>query len=594
MTQRDLFVDAFDLQTVAYEIHEAASQVADDSPNAGIVDGENILARVVGTFFLVDGKSRNGRFYTKQLWETAIKRTNDRMSSGQMLGTIGHSQPLDDAALLQGLASHRVARLWIDDKNGVGMGEILVLNTPSGRVLNAYLRGGVKFPVSSRGYGGFRNGKRDGAPIIDEDTFELETFDFVRVPGVAIALPQLVESLDTEATELYNSISEELSETETQDPSQLSTTTTFEERVMSNETAATISALARQKAQVEDDLTTAYSENETLRGKNETLEADNKVSTNRIAELETTLAEAQTATATFNNYQALGTVEAIQEVFKRYKDMSIRTKELSNTVNENAGLSTELETYKVLGSVEEINTAMDIAEKLMSGAEDTVLGAADLAEQLTDLGSPEEIAGALDMLEAYASIATPAELEEATSLLGEYIELGSVSEVHALIERSEQMAESLISQKQHALVEALAAETNQPKDVVSDLVESLGEDGARSILGRLGATKVNANAVVEADEVTVVTVTADDDVDEDTDDVTTVTADDVLETELDESFENKAPTRSRAGSLTEALMEQFSTLKEDSIELSEEDNKQRVDRYSTAGRVGGLFESCGG
>lgn len=584
MTQRDLFVDAFDLQTVTYEIHEAASKVADDSPNAGIVDGENILARVVGTFFLVDGKSRNGRFYTKELWETAIKRTNDRITSGQMLGTIGHSQPLDDAALLQGLASHRVARLWIDDKNAVGMGEILVLNTPSGRVLNAYLRGGVKFPVSSRGYGGFRQGKRDGAPIIDENTFELETFDFVRVPGVAIALPQLVESLDTEANELYNSISEELSVTESSDHSHIDTTTTFEEDEMSNDTAATISALARQKAQVEDDLTTAYSENEILRSKNETLDANNNVSTKRIASLETSLVEAQTTVATVNNYQALGTVEAIQEVFKRYREMSTRTKELSGVVNEKAGLTTELDSYKSLGSVDEINTAMDIAEKLLSGAEDTVIDASDLAEQLSDLGTPEEINGALDLLESYAAMATPAELEQATDLLEQYIELGSVSEVNALIARSEQMAESMLSQKQTALVEALVAETNQPEDVVSDLVESLGEDGARSILGRLGGSK--ATSTVKPHRATNHTV------DEDyIDDETAITAAD-LDESFDESFdETAAPVRSRAGSLTESLMEQFSTLKEDSVELSE---TATVGRNTVGGRVGGLFESCGG
>jgi hypothetical protein len=572
MTQRDLFVDAFDLENVKFEVHESAP-ADDDSSNAGIVDGKNILARVVGTFFLVDGKSRNGRFYTKKLWQLAIERTNDRIQSGQMLGTIGHSQPLDDAALLQGLASHRVSRLWIDEKNGVGMGEILVLNTPSGRVLNAYLRGGVKFPVSSRGFGGFRNGKRDGAPIIDEESFELETFDFVRVPGVAIALPALVESLDTEAAKVHGELRSVLDcKTDPNNPlCVINTNTTFEEREMSNETtAATISALARQKAQVEDDLTNAYADNEQLRSANEKLEKDNAAHAARIEQLES-------AEAGLNNYKALGSVEAIQEVFNRFSEMNLRTKELSGVVNEKAELANELAQYQELGSVDDVTKALDIAEKLLTDAETFADEANSIEEQFGDLGTPAEIAAALDLLEAYANTATPEELAEACDLLESYVELGSLSEVEALIARTEQLAESLLEQKQQARIKEIAEDTGAPMDVVGRMLESLDEVETREILGRLaGDTVVDEAAAPKAEKV-------EDDTDEeecDDDD------DDIDGEELEENLD-EAPQRSRAGLLTASLMEQFSSVSEDSVELSEE--APTAVRHSTAG----LFANFG-
>ena len=41
-------------------------QLMEDSSE---VDGVHILAKVKGQFFVPDGKSRNGRFYPKELWE---------------------------------------------------------------------------------------------------------------------------------------------------------------------------------------------------------------------------------------------------------------------------------------------------------------------------------------------------------------------------------------------------------------------------------------------------------------------------------------------------------------------------------------------
>jgi hypothetical protein len=159
------------------------------------VDGTNILARVVGPFFLVNGESLNKRYYTKELWEKCLANCANRFAAGGLFGTVGHDQPLDESALRAGNLSHTVTKLWITPE-GVGMGELYVLGTDAGKQLNVCLRAGMPLPVSSRAYGQIKGSGPNGSDLIDEDSFYLETFDFVLNPGVESAYPKVVETLN--------------------------------------------------------------------------------------------------------------------------------------------------------------------------------------------------------------------------------------------------------------------------------------------------------------------------------------------------------------------------------------------------------------
>lgn len=170
----------------------------DESVENSKVDGQNILARVVGPFFLVNGTSLNNRFYSKGLWEKCLSKVSERLSKGGLFGTVGHDQPIDEAALMNGKISHTVTKLWIDEENKIGMGEILVLGTESGKQLNTCLRAGMPIPVSSRAYGQITGKGKENEDIIDEDSFFLETFDFVLNPGVVSAYPKVVENLEVQ------------------------------------------------------------------------------------------------------------------------------------------------------------------------------------------------------------------------------------------------------------------------------------------------------------------------------------------------------------------------------------------------------------
>jgi hypothetical protein len=179
------------------------SDIPFDGPIAGVyvgrVDGKYIIGMVEGQFFKPDGMSRNRRWYPKSLWEKALNSADvkNRFDSSTMFGEIGHSDgPVEDNTLRTGCASHFVDKLWIDEK-GRGMGRAYILNTPTGQLLKTYLGAGCKLKVSTRGEGLYKEGETyEGCPVVDDDSYELQTADFVINPGF----------LETSATlkETYN------------------------------------------------------------------------------------------------------------------------------------------------------------------------------------------------------------------------------------------------------------------------------------------------------------------------------------------------------------------------------------------------------
>lgn len=164
------------------------------------IDGNYIIGRVRGQFFCPGGTSRNGRFYPETLWEKVLKNKDVvcKMNERKMYGTIGHDEePVSEQQLREGGVSHIVTKMWIDvDEKGkkLGMGEALILGTDAGKNLNIYLRAGSKLNTSSRASGRFlESNTPENVPIVDEDSFLFETFDFVLDPGFLEASPQLVE-----------------------------------------------------------------------------------------------------------------------------------------------------------------------------------------------------------------------------------------------------------------------------------------------------------------------------------------------------------------------------------------------------------------
>ena len=85
-------------------------------------------------------------------------------------------------------ASHKVTKLWWE--NNTLMGEGVILNTPSGKILRSLINDGVRVGISSRGVG---NGKvnEDGILVIGE-SYKLITFDAVADPSTYAAFQKKV------------------------------------------------------------------------------------------------------------------------------------------------------------------------------------------------------------------------------------------------------------------------------------------------------------------------------------------------------------------------------------------------------------------
>jgi hypothetical protein len=340
---------------------------------SGEVDGEHILAKVKGVFFCPNGKSRNNRFYPEALWEKALgdATVQQKLKSRTMFGTVGHETELNDKAILEGRISHIVTNAYINE-DGKGMGEALILNTPAGRVLNTIMRAGSQVFVSSRAEGRFK-GTKNGMPIVDEDSYKLDTWDFVLNPGFTAANPKLVEELNNIQTDNTNqgdkAMNETLEKVIKENVALKEELTTTSKKVTSLEEA--LSPIQEENNHVKEQLATAE---ETI----SKLDESNK-------ELETSLVEAKEIVSVVEEMgDSVTEVKEALEKAVNYIDTlheEVGTKEeITSTINEAITFKEEMD---AIGSVEEIKSALKIGEEMLDAKIETerVAKVKELAEK---------------------------------------------------------------------------------------------------------------------------------------------------------------------------------------------------------------------
>jgi len=149
--------------------------------------GGKTIRRLRGIFGRCDEKNNNGRVYSKSLLQREVRRIEDAMNERRLLGELDH--PSHDAVKLSNV-SHLITGLDFNGKDLVG--ECELLDTPSGKVAQALVEGGVKIGISSRGMGTLSE-HADGTKHVNED-FKLVTFDLVADPSTRGAFPGISES----------------------------------------------------------------------------------------------------------------------------------------------------------------------------------------------------------------------------------------------------------------------------------------------------------------------------------------------------------------------------------------------------------------
>jgi len=161
--------------------------------------------RVKGKLQEAEVKNGNGRIYSKEILEREAKKYADGpIKSNTALGELDHPESM---VVNLNNTSHNIKRIWWE--NNDLMGELEILNTPSGKIAQEIISAGIPLGISSRGMGSV---KQIGETVEVQDDFELLCWDLVSVPSTPGAYMKLSEGKQAQPTKDYSKINSLLTE----------------------------------------------------------------------------------------------------------------------------------------------------------------------------------------------------------------------------------------------------------------------------------------------------------------------------------------------------------------------------------------------
>jgi hypothetical protein len=161
--------------------------------------------RVKGKLQEAEVKNGNGRVYSKEILEREAKKYADGpIKSNTALGELDHPESM---VVNLNNTSHNIKRIWWE--NNDLMGELEILNTPSGKIAQEIISAGIPLGISSRGMGSV---KQIGETVEVQDDFELLCWDLVSVPSTPGAYMKLSEGKQVQSTKDYSKINSLLTE----------------------------------------------------------------------------------------------------------------------------------------------------------------------------------------------------------------------------------------------------------------------------------------------------------------------------------------------------------------------------------------------
>lgn len=143
--------------------------------------------RLKGKLQEAETKNGNGRVYPREVLEREVdKYVKGPISQNNAMGELDHP---DASVINLGNVSHNIKRVWWEGNDL--MGELELLNTPSGKIAMELVSAGIPLGISSRGMGSVR---QLGETVEVQDDFELLCWDLVSVPSTPNAYMKLAES----------------------------------------------------------------------------------------------------------------------------------------------------------------------------------------------------------------------------------------------------------------------------------------------------------------------------------------------------------------------------------------------------------------
>ena len=171
------------------------------------------LGRLEGVCADFKNPTRNGRLYTRGLWEKVFNDNlfKESLQNKTLFGELDH--PADRFEPLISEACVVMTDYTFDDDTGTIRAGFDILDTPRGRILKSILDYGSVVGVSSRGQGDIvetANGES-----VDEDTYEFACFDVVATPAVEKARQNVMESIKRiKSKSVMESIQQQINEAE--------------------------------------------------------------------------------------------------------------------------------------------------------------------------------------------------------------------------------------------------------------------------------------------------------------------------------------------------------------------------------------------
>jgi len=131
---------------------------------------------ISGTFSTPEAKNRNGRVYSRAIWEREVEKYQKEINE-KTVNTLGEWQHPPRSTVDPIKAVLRIVELKIDETgNVVGKAKILNNNTEATNSIKGLIKEGIKIGVSSRGVG-----KVSATGIVED--FKLITYDAVDMPS---------------------------------------------------------------------------------------------------------------------------------------------------------------------------------------------------------------------------------------------------------------------------------------------------------------------------------------------------------------------------------------------------------------------------
>lgn len=223
---KQIFVDTFETSDYHVLSESQAKAYANESSFQSLyADLDNakkhptVLCVIEGRFSKDNAISVNGRYYGEGFWEKQLakEQTQFLLRKGLMHMMFGHvNRGIEDKDIEDGTIAGIVTHLQMIDEPtiindhqynaGDLFGRAIIIEMGgknAGFSTYSLLSAGSQISISSRGLGEYIIGEtfrtEDGAelPIMNPDTYELETFDFTRLPGISDAEVHMVNDNHT-------------------------------------------------------------------------------------------------------------------------------------------------------------------------------------------------------------------------------------------------------------------------------------------------------------------------------------------------------------------------------------------------------------